>query len=304
MTDLKPPELFSQRPEHMQFVHEQYARVEIARMRSYRIRRFITCTVLAVALCGLVYEIVAWNTKPAEIPTIETEGSLKQKPEQPGGLDVPNQDVLAYQQLDNSGNQPAQDHMLPPPEVPQPSPPANANAKPLPTAPTVTLPPVPKIEDLNAPSVDALAPAPVMTQQSSSVTSPAQPVSPPPVPAKTAQAAPKAAAPPAPAKEDMNDDAVPAAPATPPAKSASGKKNYRVQLASFPDEDEATREMGRMQEKFSEQLGDAKLHLAKADLGARGIFYRVQSNPITSDEARDVCAALKKLKAGCIIVKP
>jgi hypothetical protein len=250
----------------------------------------------------LIYEIVVWNTKPAEIPTIEADGSLKQKPEQPGGLDVPNQDVLAYQQLDSNGNnQPAQDHMLPPPETPQPSPPANANAQALPPAPSVTLPPVPKVEDLNAPSVHDLAPAPITVQQVPAVTSPAQQPAPPVATKQTAQAAPAA-----PAKEESanDNDAAPAA-ATPPAKTAlAGKKNYRVQLASFPDEEEATRQMARMQEKFAGQLGDAKLHLAKADLGPRGIFYRVQSNPITSDEARDICGALKKLKAGCIIVKP
>jgi hypothetical protein len=274
--DLKPPELFSERPEQMQYVHEQFARAEIARVRSYRIRRVITCAVLAIALCGLIYGIIEWNRKPAEIPTIEADGALKQKPEQPGGLDVPNQDVLAYQQLDNSGNKPAPDHMLPPPETPQASPPAGNAPASLPTAPSVTLPPVPKAENMGTPSVDALAPAPVT-----------QPDNAPAAPAKTAQAKmpPVTLPPQAPAKEETNDNAAPA-PAAAPAtqatpKPAGGKKNYRVQLASFPDEEEA-----------------------EPDLGARGIFYRVQSNPISDDDARDICAALKKLKAGCIIVKP
>src|SRR5581483_9070497 len=116
-TDLKPPELFSQRPAHMEFVHEQFARGETARMRSYRIRRMITCIVLAIMLIGMIYVVFFFHKKPTEIPTIQAEGALKQKPEQPGGLDVPNQDVLAYQQIDNTGAKPEAEHLLPPPET-------------------------------------------------------------------------------------------------------------------------------------------------------------------------------------------
>lgn len=295
MTDLKPPELFSQRPAHMEFVQEQFSRTEVARMRSYRIRRVITCTVLVALIGGGIYEIVEWNSKPTEIPTIEAEGSLKQKPEQPGGLDVPNQDVLAYQQLDNSGAKPATEHLLPPPEVPQTA-----------TVPATGKTPATgtKVENFEAPAVDALAPASVTPQIAT-----APQVSPTPLPSVTMPAktqvveVPSPAATPAPQDKD-NEDAAPAKSDKNAAKSAGGKKNVRIQLASFPEEEEASRQLGRMQAKYGEELGDAKLHLAKADLGSRGIFYRVQSNPISDSDARDICAALKKLKAGCIIVKP
>ena len=82
------------------------------------------------------------------------------------------------------------------------------------------------------------------------------------------------------------------------------QKGFRVQLASVPDEANARHDDDGLQSQICRHLGDAKLHLAKADLGAKGIYYRVQSNPITDIEARDICGELKKLKAGCIVVKP
>jgi len=102
----------------------------------------------------------------------------------------------------------------------------------------------------------------------------------------------------------MRQQQPPAAKSKSVAKPAAGGKKFRVQLASFPDEEEAGHQMSRMQERYASLLGDAKLHLAKADLGTRGIFYRVQSNPISESSAREICAGLTKLKAGCIVVRP
>jgi len=194
MTDLKPPELFSQRPAHMEFVHEQFTRSETARMRSYRVRRMVTCAVLAILVAAGLYEIFTWKKGPTEIPTIQAEGVLKQKPEQPGGLDVPNQDVLAYQQIDNSDAKPsAGEHLLPPPETPQQpaAVPATAPAAQAPVPASPTFPRAPSVENFEAPSVDALAPAPV-TQHAD--------VPPAPTPAVVPKPEAQSPAPPAAAK--------------------------------------------------------------------------------------------------------
>ena len=76
------------------------------------------------------------------------------------------------------------------------------------------------------------------------------------------------------------------------ATSVPGKKGFRIQLASFPDRELASAELGKMQKKYTAALGPARLHLTKTDLGARGIYYRVQSNPITDTEARDEIASI------------
>jgi hypothetical protein len=299
MTNQLPPELFPQRP----------VRSEFTMARSYRVRRIMTCAVLIASMCGMGYGLYAWTRPPAEIPTIKAEGPLKQKPEQPGGIDVPNQDVLAYQQIDNSANKaPPVEHLLPPPETPQAAavPPPVPTPAPAPTVETLLAPPAPPpvqttvMPDKPKVKADAnMAPAPQAAPRSAVIQASADGASaalpPPPAPAAEGVTAPSA------------DAAVtPSAETSPPAANAEkpGKKGFRIQLASFPDEDTARQQMAHMEKKFSAQLGDAKLHLARADLGPRGIYYRVQSNPITDTEARDICGALAKLKAGCIVVKP
>ena len=58
--------------------------------------------------------------RPGEIPTIVAEGPYKTKPEQPGGIDIPHQDVQVYQSLDSKDDvTPPVEHLLPPPETPQ-----------------------------------------------------------------------------------------------------------------------------------------------------------------------------------------
>ncbi|PWC34348.1 SPOR domain-containing protein [Azospirillum sp. TSO35-2] len=76
-------------------------------------------------------------------------GPVKARPDQPGGLEVPHQDILAYERLrDHDANgkgNPAVERLLPPPEVPLPRPvvtPQMPAAVPLPTVPSVAqLPP-------------------------------------------------------------------------------------------------------------------------------------------------------------------
>jgi hypothetical protein len=305
MTNQQPPELFSERP-----VQSNFARADVARMRSYRIRRIITCCVVAMLLAGGIYCIMRWNRGPAEIPTIKAETALKQKPEQPGGIDIPNQDVLAYQQIDNSGGKPPTEHLLPPPEAPQPAhvaPPAPA--APLPSAPsieTLIAPPVPQVMTTVMPHNPPSPPAAIVPAPVAETAAPPSP--PPPAPATAAIAAPAVSVP--------TVTSVPPASAPPPVnaetpaadegvtKPVAGKKTVRIQLASFPDKETAEEQLASMERKYAGQLGAAKLHLTKADLGARGIYWRVQSNPLAESDARDLCAAIKNLKGGCILVKP
>jgi len=295
MTNLPPPELFPQRPIRSDFIGE----------RPYRMRRTVTVVVMfAVIAAGLYLKLSRPAQMPEDIPTIKAEGPLKEKPEQPGGITIPHQDVLAYQQLDNSGAGKQEiEHLLPPPETPQ-APPAVQNPPPPPEPAQVTSP---KIETLQPPPLPQLATTVTEPKTGAPATvvapTPTAPAaSTPPTPA-TSAAAPAAATAPA---------AVASAPLNPPAKKNkavkeavfSGKTGYRVQLASIADQAGAATAAKKLQAKYASQLGKAKLHLTKADLGARGVFYRVQSNPVSNSEARDICAALKSAGAGCIVVRP
>ena len=300
MTDLPPPELFSERPVRSDFV----------RVGTGRKRRTLTVVVaLAILAFGLYYKF-GGSHAPTEIPTIKAEGAFKQKPQQPGGIDIPNQDVLAYQQLDNSvQKQSGVEHLLPPPETPQPV----ANNAPTENA-SANVSGAPAIETLNAPpplpiatTVSKEKPAPVVETTKTAPTPVAAPVATvekkevaqiEEPPATTVQPAPIVVAP-KPAATPA-----PAATKTTASKLASGKADFRIQLASFPDEVTAKHEIGKIQAKYATALGTAKLHLTRADLGAKGIYYRVQSNPLTESTARDVCAAIKKASGGCILVRP
>ena len=61
--------------------------------------------------------------------------------------------------------------------------------------------------------------------------------------------------------------------------------------------------MERLQTHYASVLGDAQLHVVKADLGSKGVFYRIRSQPLTKNEATMICDGIKKMKAGCILVR-
>jgi hypothetical protein len=82
-----------------------------------------------------------------------------------------------------------------------------------------------------------------------------------------------------------------------------GGHNSGVQLASVPDYSGAQQTMQELQKKYSTTLQGVALHVVKADLGPKGVHYRVESSALTDDRARNLCAALKNLNAGCILVR-
>lgn len=141
-------------------------------------------------------------------------------------------------------------------------------------------------------------PKPVPVAPAAKVSSPA-PV-PQPRPAPQPQTAPKVAAaaapPPAPP---------PAPKAEPPAKAApSGETNWRVQLASLRSEAEASAEWKRLAGRYPDVLGGLSPKIVKADLGEKGIYYRVQGVGLDEARAKAVCAQLKAQNVGCVLVRP
>ncbi|WP_434622239.1 SPOR domain-containing protein [Azospirillum sp. B2RO_4] len=278
----------------------------------------------------------------------------KSRPDQPGGMEVPHQDILAYERLrDHDGGRGNQvERLLPPPEVPLPRPvvtPQMPAVVPLPSVPSVAqLPPgatatVPRdsvaaavaaATPLTAPepapglsTADPAAAPPVQTQSSQAPASvaakPQQPLpAAPPKPVTQQQAS--TAKPPAPppvqqtaapsmgqliAKlEAASLPAAPAKAAPQPAKAApavvGGSGGWRVQLASVRSEGEAAAEWRRLAGRHSDALGGLSMHVAKVDLGPKGIFYRVQGAGADEARAKSVCAQLRAQNVGCVVVRP
>lgn len=77
-----------------------------------------------------------------------------------------------------------------------------------------------------------------------------------------------------------------------------------VQLASVQDQASAQAMAERLQIRYASILGSTQLRLVRADIEGKGTFYRVQSPPVPGDRASGICAALKKMKAGCLLVRP
>jgi hypothetical protein len=220
----------------------------------------LTGIVMAVFAGGLWFFYHQGVRQPApgpggEVPLIRADDKpMKMKPDQPGGMPVPDQNVSVYDP--KPGAAPVE-KLLPPPEQPMPRPvPREAAAPPAPST---------------APAQSAPAAAP---QQQAAATT----------------AAPKAPAKPAPVKE----------PATAaPAKSVSAGP-VRLQLASLRTPEAAKEEWSRLKREHPELLGRLTAVAVKADLGDKGVWYRVQTQSFDNAAAAErLCADLKKQNIGC-----
>jgi hypothetical protein len=223
---------------------------------------------------------------------------MKTAPEKPGGMEVPNQDKEIYARIDRNAPQapaPRVERLLPPPESPMPRPrPQNAPAPlepEIPAAPALEPPPnaveVPQTPATQPPRAAAPTPAP------------ASPAPPPPAPAPKPAAPPPA---PAPAPAPQQQAQAPRAATSPP--TAAGSR-YRIQLAALRTNEDATRAWEQLRRAHGELLGPLTLNVVRADLGARGIFFRIQAGPLADEQAaKELCQKLAAKKVGCLVVRP
>ncbi len=214
-----------------------------------------------------------------EIPLVKANtGPIKVRPDDPGGMTVPNQDKLVYDKLGNPSASSGVERLLPAPETPMPRPPRTPQAAP--QMPNLAASPVPR------PAPPASPPVP-----------PAAPSNWTPTPAEVAAVKPPVAAPKPP---------LPAPPAPAKAMPTKGSGKYLVQLSAVRALADAQREWDRLKRRNPELLSKLDRSITKADLGAaKGIFYRLRAGPLESEEvARKLCAELAKRKVGCLIVRP
>jgi len=103
----------------------------------------------------------------------------------------------------------------------------------------------------------------------------------PAAPARTAAVAPQAAAP----------------------ASTGGAGSY-VQVSSQRSEGEAQSAFRSLQAKFPDQLGGRQPSIHKADLGAKGTYYRAMVGPFANaSEASQLCSSLKAAGGQCLVQK-
>lgn len=88
----------------------------------------------------------------------------------------------------------------------------------------------------------------------------------------------------------------PVAPQPPPKAGGS-----RIQLASVRSEEAAVQEWNRIKRANADLLGNLAATPVRADLGEKGVFYRVLSGPVA--DAERLCRELTHRNVGCVIAR-
>jgi SPOR domain len=92
------------------------------------------------------------------------------------------------------------------------------------------------------------------------------------------------------------------APAAAPASAPSAGGGYAVQVSSQRSEAEAHSAFKELQAKYPGQLGNRQAMIHRADLGAKGTYYRAMVGPFGSaEQAASLCSSIKAAGGSCIV---
>lgn len=270
-----------------------------------RRRRLLLLVFAAVATLLALAVWRAWESRRApgdgEAPLLRAEpGPARERPEDPGGMEVPYRDVLALHELGVPRDEDGEivvERLLPPPEIPLPRPgtaaPDASDASEADDAPEepADAPPDAAEEDAGltaaAPQDAAPAPEPTPTDQpapSGEETADAPPVREPP-PAETA--APVDA--PAPALEDEED---------PIAALLARDGGFALQLGAFRTETDVEAGWRRALDRAPDLLGPLDRFIVRSDG-----FHRLRVGPFPDRPgAAQLCEALRRVDVACFVV--
>jgi hypothetical protein len=253
---------------------------------------------------------------PADAPLIKAEQRpIKVSPEAPGGLDVPNRDILVYERLQGtSAGKGPRERLLPESEEPM-TPPSPPPPRPADTASTPNAPQtdsfssdVPGSTLLSAPPAPE-PPARASTEPNKAVQSqksakPKDSLTPPTSASDTAAAPAKTRSQPVTPTQTKIATA-PAGESSPPQseRPASGG-GFQLQLFSSRSEDDAKGAWVRLRDKNADLLGSMAPSVARVNLDNRGTFYRLRAGPIASEtKARSICNSLSGRGVSCLVVR-
>lgn len=224
----------------------------------------------------------------AEVPVIHAaEGPVKVRPENPGGMAIPDRDKLVYDRMKGGVEEPRVERLLPPPELPK-TPPVPV-ATPEPEVAVVEAPKaIEKPKEL--PKPQKLEPGKVKQKK--------------PVVKEVENTEPAVV---------VNTDVIPKAETPKPVAKPSAANvssafglAYQIQIAAVRSDEKAQAEWKRLKKKHGDLLGGFSLNVVRVDLGVdKGIFYRLRAGPIAGEDvAKALCQNLAKRKVGCLIVRP
>ncbi|MDY0030125.1 MAG: SPOR domain-containing protein [Pseudobdellovibrionaceae bacterium] len=219
---------------------------------------------------------VSWATWPSDkskvdeetLPIMRAEESpFKIKPEEPGGMAVPNKDSTIFETLNEEPEEKSVENLLEEPEVPVKKEEVFADDEDNEVAQVA--------ESISQPEPTLVSKeepvAPIKIVEEKPATAPA------PVPVATKKEEPKAEI------------------------SMSAGKSY-VQFAAVKNDAEAKAKWSKLQSQYS-VLKPLAMRVQKADLGSKGTFYRVQAGPMSLEQAQSVCEKVKSSKGDCLVIK-
>ncbi|MGE0612435.1 MAG: SPOR domain-containing protein, partial [Hyphomicrobiales bacterium] len=168
----------------------------------------------------------------------------------------------------------------------QPAPAPVASAEPAPAAAPLPLPPATPAPAAAEPVRPTMLGAPAATAEPAAAPAPAAQV-PPPLSKPSPPPVAVASAPPAP---------------TPQASAGSG--TYVVQVAARKSQADALAAFADLQQKYPDLLSGYRPMIQRADLGDRGVWYRLRVGPMNEKTAAaDLCTKLKGAGIGSCLVR-
>lgn len=251
----------------------------------------------------------------AEPPLVTADNRpVKELPDDPGGKEFPHKNKLIYDRLTN-GDEPESERLVPRqenvavpalPGTPQPVASTDLGGPPTTQAVGSDQMAVASVDDGTMPDGGPRKVKTMVVRPDGSVmeseAAPQVPAMPGDQPQMLAAAAPAEAAPqePAPLQAPPAPEPKPAAAApqqtaavAPQAPAAPSK--YVVQVASKKNQTEALASFADMQQKYPSLLGNYKPIVQKADLGSKGVWYRLRIGPIADkSSASKLCTQLKQ----------
>ena len=263
---------------------------------------------------GFFYGLdIGRRTAPmAEPPLVRADPApIKERPEDPGGLEVPFQDRLVFDGVRDPVLRPGEAALAEPAEQPLAAPPADEGdagaASPggtgvvvvepdrIAAAPAMPPPPPLPEEALPAPAPQPRQTGPIVIQGADIAAADTAPE-----PAKPVELAPQPLAEPAPVAAPQ-----PAAPA-PPVQLAAAPAPIRIQVGAYRSEAGALNGWNLLATAHRELLAGLKPAIVEIDLGpGRGVFHRLQAGPLADRQAAAaLCDALRAREQGCLVVRP
>lgn len=100
--------------------------------------------------------------------------------------------------------------------------------------------------------------------------------------------------------------AAPPVKTTPPSSAVSASTGNQgasyVQFAAVKSDADARANWAKLQGKYP-ALKSLTLRVQKVDLGAKGVFYRVQGGPVAASNAQSICGQVKQGGGQCIVIR-